>query len=287
MLAAATLILRRPARTPASCTATIERERPTLWPTGPGPALPAAARRPATVGRDLTSLAGRSSPAARPVDPQVAADVERRTGGARVREGYGLAEASPLTHAQPVYGRVAAGSIGLPVTDTVALVVDPDDLDTPGAAGHARDAAGPRPAGRRRLLASDPRRPRRRSATGGSSPATSPPSTTAGSSPCSAAPARWSAATASSSRRAPSRPSLRAPPARSLPRPVVDRRRGRRSLLAAVVTASGAKVDVDALLAHCRAHLLAAPPCPTASRWSTRCPRTWSASSTATRSAAS
>jgi long-chain acyl-CoA synthetase len=131
VLSAATLILEH--RPDASTlTATIERERPTLWPTGPD-------RLPQLLGsgdrrRDLSSLRVVVTGGA-PVDPQIAADVERRTGGARVREGYGLAEASPLTHAQPVYGRVQDGSIGLPVTDTVAIVVDPDDLATPVAAG--------------------------------------------------------------------------------------------------------------------------------------------------------
>jgi long-chain acyl-CoA synthetase len=131
VLAAATLILiDRPDA--GALTATIEAEGPTLWPTGPErlrQLLDTSDRK-----RDLSSLrvivTGGSS-----LDPQVAADVERRTGGARVREGYGLAEASPLTAAQPVYGRVVQGSFGLPVTDTVALLVDPDDLTTPVAVG--------------------------------------------------------------------------------------------------------------------------------------------------------
>ncbi|MEX1162791.1 MAG: AMP-binding protein [Nitriliruptor sp.] len=127
VLAAATLILvDRPDA--GELTATIERDRPTLWPTGPDrltQLLGSSDRR-----RDLSSLRVIVTGGA-PLSPQVAADVERRTGGARVREGYGLAEASPLTHAQPVYGRVADGSIGLPVTDTVALLVEPDDLTTP------------------------------------------------------------------------------------------------------------------------------------------------------------
>lgn len=131
VLAAATLILvHRPDA--GSLTAAIEAEGPTLWPTGPErlrQLLDSGDRK-----RDLSSLrvvvTGGAS-----LDPQVAADVERRTGGARVREGYGLAEASPLTAAQPVYGRVVPGSIGLPVTDTVALLVDPDDLTTPVAVG--------------------------------------------------------------------------------------------------------------------------------------------------------
>jgi long-chain acyl-CoA synthetase len=131
VLAAAALVLvDRPDG--STLTAAIERDQPTLWPTGPDrlPQLLSSHDR----RRDLSSLRVVVTGGA-PLDPQVAADVERRTGGARVREGYGLAEASPLTHAQPVYGKVAPGSIGLPVTDTVALLVDPDDLVTPVAPG--------------------------------------------------------------------------------------------------------------------------------------------------------
>ncbi len=49
------------------------------------------------------------------------------TGGNLV-EGYGLSEASPITHCNPVHdGAVKNLSIGLPVTETEARVVDPND----------------------------------------------------------------------------------------------------------------------------------------------------------------
>ena len=41
-------------------------------------------------------------------------------------EGYGLTETSPLTHANPVQ-RAKAGSIGVPLPDTAARIVDADD----------------------------------------------------------------------------------------------------------------------------------------------------------------
>lgn len=44
--------------------------------------------------------------------------------GARLIEGYGLSEASPATHANPVEGARRAGSIGLPLPDTDQRVVD-------------------------------------------------------------------------------------------------------------------------------------------------------------------
>jgi long-chain acyl-CoA synthetase len=44
--------------------------------------------------------------------------------GARLVEGYGLTEASPVTHANPLYGRRKPGMIGLPLPDTDAKIVD-------------------------------------------------------------------------------------------------------------------------------------------------------------------
>jgi long-chain acyl-CoA synthetase len=45
--------------------------------------------------------------------------------GVAIIEGYGLSEASPVTHANPPDGEVQPGSIGLPLPDTLARVVDP------------------------------------------------------------------------------------------------------------------------------------------------------------------
>jgi long-chain acyl-CoA synthetase len=134
ILSAATLILLD--RPDASTLArTIERERPTLMPVLPARLSDLLADE---VGRrDLGSLRVCLAGGA-PLDPRVAAAVEGRTGGARVREVYGLAEAGAMTHAQPVYGRSVPTSMGLPVTGTVAAVVDPEDhgrLRPPGEAG--------------------------------------------------------------------------------------------------------------------------------------------------------
>ena len=48
---------------------------------------------------------------------------EEITGG-RLVEGYGLTEASPVTHCNPIYGKRKAGSIGLPFPNTDARIVD-------------------------------------------------------------------------------------------------------------------------------------------------------------------
>ncbi len=87
--------------------------------------------------RDLSSLRVVLASGA-PLDTEVVLELERRSGGARVREGFGVSEAGPITHAQPVYGRTTPGAMGLPVTDTVAVVVDTEDLSrlcTPGEPG--------------------------------------------------------------------------------------------------------------------------------------------------------
>jgi len=46
--------------------------------------------------------------------------------GARLVEGYGLSEASPVTHANPIFGENRVGTIGLPWPDTDVQIVDVD-----------------------------------------------------------------------------------------------------------------------------------------------------------------
>jgi long-chain acyl-CoA synthetase len=125
ILSAATVVLLdRP--DPATLARTIERERPTVLACLPV-RLADLLLEGEPAKRDLRSLRVCLAGGA-PLDPRVASAVEGRTGGARVREVYGLAEAGALTHAQPVYGRSVPTTMGLPVTGTVAAVVDPDDL---------------------------------------------------------------------------------------------------------------------------------------------------------------
>ena len=61
-----------------------------------------------------------------PLPSEVQRRFEAATGGSVV-EGYGLTEASPVTHVNPVEGERRAGSIGIPVPDTEQRVVGPDD----------------------------------------------------------------------------------------------------------------------------------------------------------------
>ena len=73
---------------------------------------------------DLSSIEACISGAA-PLAPEVQRDFEAVTGG-RVVEGYGLTEASPVTHCNPVHGERRLGTIGLPFPSTEARVVDPE-----------------------------------------------------------------------------------------------------------------------------------------------------------------
>jgi long-chain acyl-CoA synthetase len=54
-------------------------------------------------------------------------DVQEKFGeitGGRLVEGFGMTESSPVTHANPVFGQRKAGSIGVPLPDTEAKIID-------------------------------------------------------------------------------------------------------------------------------------------------------------------
>ena len=92
---------------------------------------------PTTAKYDLHALKACVSGAA-PLPMAVAQEFERISGGAKLVEGYGLSECSPVTHANPLVGERREGSIGLPLPDTDVKLVDLDDPDrevTPGERG--------------------------------------------------------------------------------------------------------------------------------------------------------
>ena len=60
---------------------------------------------------------------AAPLPIEVQEAFEKLTRG-RLVEGYGLSEASPVTHSNPLYGVRKVGSIGIPVPNTDAKIVD-------------------------------------------------------------------------------------------------------------------------------------------------------------------
>lgn len=69
-----------------------------------------------------------------PLPVKVKEKFEEKT-GAVVVEGYGLTEASPVTHVNPPMGENVAGSIGLPLPRTIVEIIDHEDKKTPKPMG--------------------------------------------------------------------------------------------------------------------------------------------------------
>jgi long-chain acyl-CoA synthetase len=83
----------------------------------------AAASAPDLARYDLRSVeVFQSGSAPLPVDVQTR--FEQLAGGGRVLEGYGLTEAAPVTHSTPRKGQRKLGSIGVPIPDVDAKIVD-------------------------------------------------------------------------------------------------------------------------------------------------------------------
>jgi len=61
--------------------------------------------------------------------------------GARIVEGFGLSEASPVTHMNPVNGLRKSGSIGIPIPNTDAKIVSMDDGVTETGPGEIGELA--------------------------------------------------------------------------------------------------------------------------------------------------
>lgn len=99
----------------------IKRYKPTLFPGVPSMYL-AINDFPGVRKYDVQSIRACISGAA-PLPIEVKEAFEKLTKGKLV-EGYGLSEASPVTHANPIYGRNKVGSIGLPLPSTEARIVD-------------------------------------------------------------------------------------------------------------------------------------------------------------------
>ena len=107
----------------------IAKYRPTFAPLVPTMYI-GILRHPDVDKLDLTCINGCFSGSA-PLPVEVIKEFERRT-GATIVEGYGLTESSPVTHVNP-FGpecQRKVGSVGVPVSNTLARVVDLNEGST-------------------------------------------------------------------------------------------------------------------------------------------------------------
>ena len=100
---------------------TIQRHRPTIFPGVPSMYV-AIKDFPGVRRYGIQSIKACISGSA-PLPLEVQESFEKLTRGNLV-EGYGLTEASPVTHANPMKGKRKVGSIGIPLPSTEACVVD-------------------------------------------------------------------------------------------------------------------------------------------------------------------
>ena len=100
---------------------TSHKERPTIFP-GLPTMYQAVNMMEGVEKFDLSSIKYCISGAA-PLPLEVMKRFKSLT-GAKLVEGYGLTEASPVTHANPLEGLIKEGSIGIPFPDTDSKIVD-------------------------------------------------------------------------------------------------------------------------------------------------------------------
>ncbi len=118
----ATLVLHHRFR-PASAVRLIDTCRPTMFLAVPAMLSAMNAEIQRNRSHDLSSL--RAVISGGSALPASVADQFHEQTGAVIVEGYGLSEASPVTHAGPLDGGAIPGTIGLPLPDTDARIVDP------------------------------------------------------------------------------------------------------------------------------------------------------------------
>jgi len=99
----------------------IHKYRPTFLPGAPRIYI-AINNSPETKKYDLRSIEACVSGSA-PLPLEVQQRFEELTGG-KVVEGYGLTEAGPVTHANPIHGHRRIGTVGVPYPDVDAKIVD-------------------------------------------------------------------------------------------------------------------------------------------------------------------
>ena len=118
---------------PAALLETIRKFKPTIVPFVPTMII-GMLSHPDINKTDMTCIKGCFSGSA-PISVEVIKKFEDKT-GAIIVEGFGLTEASPITHINPFGGsKRKVGSIGLPVPNTKCKIVDLNDSNTEIPAG--------------------------------------------------------------------------------------------------------------------------------------------------------
>ncbi len=129
-----TQVLVPDARDLGSLLKVINTHRPTYFPGVPTLYSAISRHRHVVSGKyDVSSINFCISGAAA-LPPEVQRKFEEITGGTLV-EGYGLSEASPVTHANPLDGSAEVGFIGLPLPSTDCRVVDEETETEPMPVG--------------------------------------------------------------------------------------------------------------------------------------------------------
>ena len=100
----------------------IAKYRPALFAGAPRIYV-AVNNSPRTKDYDLRSIEACVSGSA-PLPVEASREFERITHGGKVVEGYGLTEAAPVTHCNPILGQRKVGTIGIPFPDVDAKIVD-------------------------------------------------------------------------------------------------------------------------------------------------------------------
>ncbi len=102
----------------------VRRFRPTFLPGAPA-IYESVAADPRAASWDMRSIRYCISGSA-PLSLALQERFEKLTGGVLV-EGYGLTEASPVTHCNPLTGQRKIGTVGTPFPDTEQRILDPED----------------------------------------------------------------------------------------------------------------------------------------------------------------
>ncbi|MBI4700401.1 MAG: long-chain fatty acid--CoA ligase [Deltaproteobacteria bacterium] len=130
-IAATMVVLPNPRDIPAMMKA-LCKHRVTMMPAVPA-IFNAILNHPEVGSFDLSSIKSCFSGSA-PLPVEVLERFEKMT-GAKIAEGFGLTETSPVTHVNPFGGVRKIGSIGIPVPDTDCRIVDIEDGKTDKAVG--------------------------------------------------------------------------------------------------------------------------------------------------------